>query len=230
MGRGKKQRSAPASWRICGRGRPEVSQTGHRKELHALKRCRNMSIVGHPAKLLACLIRIKPDEPDGQETWSFGVLLRDGKLITHIRVQGIVFLGGSEQGGILLPVEGALSKSTTDRRALTRVDVVRLVALGRVGTRAFHLELREEHGASDGRAGALAVYRAGYPDADRRWGMTDRICPTDLARYSAAKLISEGACPQDAIVMTGYKRVPGISKETTPCGLNALETFHPLHS
>jgi hypothetical protein len=61
-------------------------------------------------------------------------------------------------------------------------------------------------------------------------GMTDRICPADLARYSAAKLISEGACPQDAIVMTGYKRVPGASKEATPCGLNALETFHPLHS
>jgi len=52
----------------------------------------------------------------------------------------------------------------------------------------------------------------------------------DLARYSVAKLISEGACPQDAIVMTGYKRVPGLSKKTAPCGLNGLETFHPLHS
>lgn len=61
-------------------------------------------------------------------------------------------------------------------------------------------------------------------------GLTDRIWPADLARYPVAKLISEGACLQDAIVMTGYKRVPGVSKETAPCGLNALETFRPLHS
>jgi len=38
-----------------------------------------------------------------------------------------------------------------------------------------------------------------------------------------------GRCSH-AIVMTGYKRVPGVSKETAPCGLNALETVHPLHS
>lgn len=61
-------------------------------------------------------------------------------------------------------------------------------------------------------------------------GVTGRVYPADLARYSVAKLISEGAGAQDAIVMTGYKRVPGVSKETAPYGLNALETFHPLHS
>jgi hypothetical protein len=72
-GRGQKQKSAPASWSVCGRGRPEVYQTRRRKELHAPKRRRNVRIIGCPAKLLACLIRIKPNEPDGQETWSFRV-------------------------------------------------------------------------------------------------------------------------------------------------------------
>jgi hypothetical protein len=61
-------------------------------------------------------------------------------------------------------------------------------------------------------------------------GLTDQICPADLARYPVAKLISEGAGPQDAIVMVGYKRVPGVSDETTPSGSDVLKAFHPLHS
>jgi len=58
-------------------------------------------------------------------------------------------------------------------------------------------------------------------------GLTDRICPADLARYPVAKLISGGAGPQDAIVMTGYKRVPGVSEETNPSGSDSLKAFHP---
>ena len=61
-------------------------------------------------------------------------------------------------------------------------------------------------------------------------GLTDRICPADLARYPVAKLMSEGAGPQDAIIMVGYKRVPGVSGETAPSGSGALKAFHPLHS
>jgi site-specific recombinase XerD len=61
-------------------------------------------------------------------------------------------------------------------------------------------------------------------------GLTDRICPADLARYPVAKLISEGAGAQDAIIMVGYKRVPGVSGETAPSGSGALKAFHPLHS
>ena len=57
-----------------------------------------------------------------------------------------------------------------------------------------------------------------------------RLYPADLARYSVAKLISEGAGAQDAIVMTGYKRVPGVSEETILSGPDSLKTFHPLHS
>jgi hypothetical protein len=54
--------------------------------------------------------------------------------------------------------------------------------------------------------------------------------PADLARYPVAKLISEGAGPQDAIVMTGYKQVPGIPEETIQSGSNSLRAFHPLHA
>jgi site-specific recombinase XerD len=61
-------------------------------------------------------------------------------------------------------------------------------------------------------------------------GVSGRVYPADLARYPVAKLISEGAGPQDAIVMTGYKQVPGIPEETIQSGSNSLRAFHPLHA
>ena len=55
-GRWQKQKPAPASWRVCGRGRPEVYQTRRRKELHAPKRRRNINIIRRPAKLLGLAV------------------------------------------------------------------------------------------------------------------------------------------------------------------------------
>jgi hypothetical protein len=58
-----------------------------------------------------------------------------------------------------------------------------------------------------------------------------RIAPADLGRYPAAKFISEGAGPQDAVPMIGYKRIPGVPKgPTEPHTSEALKNFHPLHS
>ncbi|WP_426418098.1 tyrosine-type recombinase/integrase [Bradyrhizobium genosp. A] len=62
-------------------------------------------------------------------------------------------------------------------------------------------------------------------------GLQGRISPSDLGRYLAAKLISEGVPPHEAVLMLGYKRVPGVSRgntETLPS--SALKEFHPLHS
>ena len=61
-------------------------------------------------------------------------------------------------------------------------------------------------------------------------GVTGRVYPADLARYPVAKLISEGAGAQDAIVMTGYRQVPGVPEETSPSGSDSLKAFHPLHA
>ena len=62
-------------------------------------------------------------------------------------------------------------------------------------------------------------------------GLEGRLSPADLARYPAAKLVSEGVGPQDAIVMLGYKSIPGVSgsRTTTPVS-ESLQLFHPLHS
>jgi site-specific recombinase XerD len=62
-------------------------------------------------------------------------------------------------------------------------------------------------------------------------GLEGRISPADLARYPAAKLVSEGAGPQDAILMLGYKRIPGASRSQTNALISeSLKHFHPLHS
>jgi site-specific recombinase XerD len=62
-------------------------------------------------------------------------------------------------------------------------------------------------------------------------GLKGRISPADLARYPAAKLVSEGAGPQDAILLLGYKSIPGASSghAATPIS-GPLKLFHPLHS
>jgi hypothetical protein len=55
--------------------------------------------------------------------------------------------------------------------------------------------------------------------------------PVDLARYPAAKFISEGTAPQDAVLMLGYKRIPGVYKGPTMLRTSdALKLFHALHS
>lgn len=60
-------------------------------------------------------------------------------------------------------------------------------------------------------------------------GLTGRIMPADLGRYGAAKLISEGAAPQDALLMIGYNRIPirARGNESDP---GILRAFHPLHA
>jgi site-specific recombinase XerD len=62
-------------------------------------------------------------------------------------------------------------------------------------------------------------------------GLEGRIIPADLGRHPAAKLISEGAAPHDAVLMLGYKRIPGGNKgPTTLRSSDALKLFHPLYS
>src|SRR5262249_6078392 len=62
-------------------------------------------------------------------------------------------------------------------------------------------------------------------------GLEERIAPSDLARYPAAKLVSEGVTLQDAILMLGYKRIPtGSRSQTEASALEPLKLFHPLHS
>jgi site-specific recombinase XerD len=61
--------------------------------------------------------------------------------------------------------------------------------------------------------------------------LDERMNPADLARYPAAKFISEGTGPHDAVLMLGYKRIPGVYKgPTMPRTSDALKLFHPLHS
>jgi site-specific recombinase XerD len=62
-------------------------------------------------------------------------------------------------------------------------------------------------------------------------GLKGRINPSDLARYPAAKLVSEGAGQQDAILLLGYKSIPRASSDhaATPIS-GAFKLFHPLHS
>ena len=62
-------------------------------------------------------------------------------------------------------------------------------------------------------------------------GLEGRISPADLARYPAAKLVSEGAGPQDAILMLGYTSIPGASSSQAATPISeSLKLFHPLHS
>jgi site-specific recombinase XerD len=61
--------------------------------------------------------------------------------------------------------------------------------------------------------------------------LEERMNPADLARYPAAKFISEGTAPHHAVLMLGYKRIPGVYKgPTMPRTSDALKLFHPLHS
>lgn len=59
-------------------------------------------------------------------------------------------------------------------------------------------------------------------------GLSDHISPSDLGRYAACKLLSEGASPQDALLVVGLRRIPGRSR-CNPAQPGLFKGLHPLH-
>lgn len=59
-------------------------------------------------------------------------------------------------------------------------------------------------------------------------GLTDHIAPADLGRYAASKLLSEGASPQDALLVSGLRRIPGRGR-SGPLEPDIFKGLHPLH-
>jgi site-specific recombinase XerD len=60
-------------------------------------------------------------------------------------------------------------------------------------------------------------------------GLADLISPSDIGRYAAGKLLAEGACPKDALLAVGFKRVPGRGRNSKLVD-GDFGNFHPLHA
>lgn len=59
-------------------------------------------------------------------------------------------------------------------------------------------------------------------------GLTDLLTPADLGRYAASKLLSEGASPQDALLVVGLRRIAGQNR-SNPVQPGIFKGLHPLH-